>query len=88
MRRDELSQEQWELLEALLPKNGNPGGQWKDHRPILNGIFWILRTGAPWRDVPERYGPWHTVYDRFQRWQKDNKKSRHETSKTMNQRRS
>lgn len=71
MRRDELSQEQWEQLQELLPQNGNPGGQWKDHRPIVNGIFWILRTGAPWRDLPARYGPWHTVYDRFQRWQKD-----------------
>lgn len=71
MRRDELSEEQWELLQDLLPENGKRGGQWKDHRPILNGLFWILRTGAPWRDLPERYGPWHTVYDRFQRWQQE-----------------
>jgi transposase len=41
-----------------------------DHRRILNGIFWILRTGAPWRDLPERYGPWRTVASRFYRWQK------------------
>ena len=71
MRRDELSEEQWRLLQDLLPENGKRGGQWKDHRPILNGIFWVLRTGAPWRDLPERYGPWHTVYDRFQRWQQE-----------------
>jgi transposase len=69
MRRDELSQEQWDRLQDLLPKNGTRGGQWKEHRPILNGIFWVLRTGAPWRDLPERYGPWQTAYDRFQRWQ-------------------
>lgn len=70
MRRDELSEEQWEWLQDLLPRNRKRGGQWKDHRQILNGIFWILRTGAPWRDLPQRYGPWHTVYDRFRRWQK------------------
>lgn len=71
MRRDELSEEQWQLVQDLLPENGKRGGQWKDHRQILSGIFWILRTGAPWRDLPERYGPWHTVYDRFQRWQEE-----------------
>jgi transposase len=41
-----------------------------DHRRILNGILWILRTGAPWRDLPERYGPWRTVASRFYRWQR------------------
>jgi transposase len=41
-----------------------------DHRRILNGSLWILRTGAPWRDLPERYGPWRTVASRFYRWQK------------------
>ena len=40
----------------------------RSHRDVLNGIFWILRSGAPWRDLPERYGPWTTVYDRFRRW--------------------
>ncbi|MBW2646844.1 MAG: transposase [Deltaproteobacteria bacterium] len=71
MRRDQLSEEQWEQLQDLLPKNGRRGGQWKDHGRILNGIFWILRTGAPWWDLPERYGRWHTVYDRFHRRQTD-----------------
>jgi len=71
MRRDELSEAQWQLLEDLLPENGQRGGQWKDHRQIVNGISWILRTGAPWRDLPERYGQWHTVYDRFTRWQQE-----------------
>lgn len=71
MRRNELSDEQWEWMADLLPPNGQRGGQWTDHRCVLNGIFWILRTGAPWRDLPERYGPWQTVYDRFRRWQRE-----------------
>jgi transposase len=41
------------------------------HRQVLNGIFWVLRTGAPWRDMPERYGKWQTVYDRFSRWRRE-----------------
>ncbi len=44
---------------------------WRDHRQVLNGILWKLRTGAPWRDLPARYGPWRTVYARFVRWQRD-----------------
>ncbi len=71
MRRHELTDEQWALIEGLFPGNGGRGEQWKDHRTILNGMFWRLRTGAPWRDVPERYGPWKTVYDRFSRYRKD-----------------
>ena len=71
MRRKELSNEQWERLQPLLPPQkpytGRPA---VDHRRILNGILWILRTGAPWRDLPERYGPWRTVASRFYRWQK------------------
>jgi transposase len=70
MRRHELTDEQWERLAPLLPPQrpatGRPA---KDHRTILNGIHWILRTGAPWRDLPERYGNWKTVYSRFRRWQ-------------------
>jgi transposase len=70
MRRHELTDEQWDRLEPLLPPQrpatGRPA---KDHRLVLNGILWILRTGAPWRDLPERYGPWQTVYSRFRRWQ-------------------
>jgi len=72
MRRYELSDEQWELIGDLLPSNRRQRGcPWKDHRTILNAIFWLLRTGAPWRDLPERYGPWQTVYDRFRRWQRE-----------------
>ena len=70
MRRHELTDEHWERLEPWLPAQrpltGRPN---KEHRLIVNGILWILRTGAPWRDLPERYGPWQTVYSRFRRWQ-------------------
>jgi transposase len=69
--RGELSNEQWEKIEPLLPPQkpwtGRPS---HEHRTLLNGILWILRTGSPWRDLPERYGKWTTVYSRFQRWRK------------------
>jgi transposase len=68
--RHELTDEQWARLAPLLPPQkphtGRPG---KDLRTIINGIHWILRTGAPWRDLPARYGQWKTVYSRFLRWQ-------------------
>src|SRR5262249_42589349 len=66
MKRHELSDPQWELLAPFFPpRPRRRGGQWKDDRTILNGIFWRLNTGAPWRDLPERYGKWQTVYHRF-----------------------
>ncbi len=68
-RRHELTDEQWQQLEPLLPPQKPPTGRPAlDHRQVLNGIIWILRTGAPWRDLPERYGKWQTVYSRFRRW--------------------
>ena len=71
MNRGDLTNMQWERLQPLLPpqkpKTGRPA---VDHRRILHGILWILRTGAPWRDLPERYGPWRTVASRFYRWQR------------------
>lgn len=70
MRRHELSDEEWALVEPLLPRQGR-GGKWNEHRPMLNGMMWILRTGAPWRDLPERFGKWQSVYDRFRRWRRD-----------------
>jgi transposase len=70
-RRHELSDRHWELLAEVLPRNGQRGGQWRPHRELLNAMFWKLNTGASWRDLPERYGAWQTVYDRFRRWQKD-----------------
>ena len=65
MRRHELTDQQWELIAPLFPANGQRGGQWSDHRTVLNGIFWRLNTGAPWRDLPDRYGPHQTVHGRF-----------------------
>lgn len=63
-----LSDRQWRLIKDHFPVNGRRGNQWKDHRTIVNGILWILRTGAPWRDLPDQFGSWKTVYDRFRRW--------------------
>jgi transposase len=72
MRRHELTDRQWRTIAHLFPPNRKKrGGQWKDHRTVLNGMFWWLRTGAPWRDLPERFGPWQTVYDRLVRYRTD-----------------
>jgi transposase len=72
MKRHELTDEQWELVHPILPprtaKTGRPPS---DLRQMLNGILWVLRTGAPWRDMPERLGPWQTVYDHFRNWRRD-----------------
>jgi transposase len=67
-RRHELSDAQWQRIHDQFPTNGKRGGQWKDHRLLLNGILWTQATGAAWRDLPERFGPWQTVYGRFRRW--------------------
>ena len=69
-RRHELTDEQFAKLAPLLPPERPATGRPNhDHRAILNGILWRLKTGSPWRDVPERYGKWDTVYSRFRRWQ-------------------
>jgi transposase len=70
VRRYELSDEDWALIEPLLPRQGR-GGKWNDHRTVMNGMFWVLRSGSAWRDMPERYGKWQTIYDRFVRWRRD-----------------
>ena len=69
--RGELTDQAWAQLAPLLPRNQHRGGRWRDHRTVINGILWKLRTGAPWRDLLERYGPWTTCYDRFARWRRD-----------------
>ena len=66
--RHELTDEEWALLEPLLPPPRGHGRPYQDHRRILNGILFVLHTGVPWRDLPERYGPWPTVYSRLRRW--------------------
>jgi len=71
MTRTDLTDPEWERLKSKLPASkGKRGGQYKDHRPVLNGILWVLRTGAPWRDMPERYGKWKTCHDRLLRWRR------------------
>ncbi len=69
--RGEPTDAAWAAIAPLLPRNGRRGKQWADHRRVVNGILWKLRTGAPWRDVPGRYGPWQACYDRFVRWRRD-----------------
>ncbi len=72
MKRHELMDEQWALIEPLVPlSNARTGRPPRDRRILLNGIFWILHTGAPWRDLPERFGPWQTVYHHFAKWRRD-----------------
>ena len=71
VRRGELTDEAWERIAPLLPENGRRGKQWRNHRTVINGILWKLRTGAPWRDLPERYGPHQTCHDRLVRWRRD-----------------
>ena len=67
MARYDLSEAEWRLIEPLLP-NKPRGVARVDDRRVINGIFYVLRTGSPWRDLPERYGPYTTVYNRFNRW--------------------
>lgn len=73
LRRYELTDEEWNRIADLLPpeSTGKQGRPRKSNRMILNGIIWIARSGAPWRDLPERYGPWETVYSRFRKWIED-----------------
>jgi transposase len=54
-----------------LPPVQRQGRPWRAHRQVINGILWVLATGSPWRDLPERYGPWQTCYERFRRWTQD-----------------
>lgn len=72
MKRHALTDEQWDLVERLIPKSkARTGRPASDPRLMLDGTFWILATGAPWRDLPERFGPWQTVYDHFRNWRKN-----------------
>lgn len=69
MARYDLTDFEWRVIKPLLP-NKPRGVPRVDDRRVLNGIFWILRSGSPWRDLPERYGPYTTAYNRFNRWRK------------------
>ena len=69
--RKDLTDRQWRILEPLLPRGKRPGRPPKwTRRQLLNGIRWRTRVGAPWRDVPERYGHWQSIYGLFRRWQR------------------
>lgn len=68
-RRHDISDKVWELLEPHLPgRGGQWGGIAKDNRQFINAVFWILRAGAPWRDLPPDYGDWKNTHRRFSRW--------------------
>lgn len=71
MSRTDLTEKQWRQLEPYLPSNPRHGHVYVEHRHVINGILWRLRTDAPWRDIPSRYGPWQTFYDRFVRWSRN-----------------
>lgn len=72
MRRHELSDAQWELVKPYIPARlATTGRPPRDPREMLNAMMWIVRTGAPWRDLPERFGPWRTVYGHFTQWRHD-----------------
>jgi putative transposase len=70
-KRYELSDAQWERIRDLLPgKAGDPGRSAADNRLFVNGVLWVLRSGAHWHDLPERYGKWKSIHTRFSRWAK------------------
>jgi putative transposase len=67
-----ISDEAWAWLEPRLPdQTPRRGGRWRDHRQVIEAIAWKFRTGSPWREVPERLGPWQTAYERHNRWSAD-----------------
>jgi transposase len=68
MVRHRLTDAQWELIEDVFPPQSRMGRPPRDRRTIVDGILWILRTGSPWRDLPEEFGPWATVWDLFNKW--------------------
>ena len=68
----DLTDEQWKIVSTILPadpvRDDKRGRPWSEPRKVLNGVLWILRTGAPWQDLPPRYGPYQTAHRRFQNW--------------------
>ena len=69
-RRHELTDEEWALVEPLMPRPSG-GRPWSDHRRVVSGVLYWAATGVPWRDLPDRFGPWQTVHERFTRWRED-----------------
>ena len=70
MSRGDLTDAEWRIFDSLLPDRGERGPPIAEKRRTVNGILWVLRTGAPWRDMPARYGNWNSVFVRFTRWSK------------------
>ena len=70
-RRHALSDSQWDRIRDLFERPRRRGGPWKDHRLMLDGVLWVMKTSVPWRDLPERFSLCQTVYDRFSRWRGD-----------------
>ena len=69
MRRHELTDQQWEKVDALIHRGrGRPSA--RGNRNFVNAVVWIAKTGAPWRDLPERFGIWKTIFNRFSEWAK------------------
>ncbi|MFE3229000.1 IS5 family transposase [Nocardia sp. NPDC059228] len=68
VRRHELTEQQWRTIEVLLPVSGAKGRPRVDDRRVINAMLYKAKTGVAWRDLPDRYGPWQTVYSRFWRW--------------------
>lgn len=69
MIRGLMSDEEWEFFEPFVTVRGRKSGRpAQNHRLLLDGVFWIARTGAPWRDLPDFFGPWNSVYRQFRRW--------------------
>ncbi|WP_445021016.1 IS5 family transposase [Streptomyces sp. SAS_276] len=66
-----MSDAQWERIEPLLPVSNGRCGRWRDHRQVVNGLLYRIRTGVQWRDLPQRYGPWKTVHERHRLWSAD-----------------
>ncbi|EDX21364.1 transposase [Streptomyces sp. Mg1] len=71
MGRGDLSDAEWERLRPFLPVSNRRCGRWRDHRQVIDGILHRVRTGVQWRDLPERFGPWKTVYERHRLWSSD-----------------
>jgi transposase len=71
MGRGDLTDAEWERLRPFLPVSNGRCGRWRDHRQVIDGILHRVRTGVQWRDLPERFGPWKTVYERHRLWSAD-----------------
>ena len=71
LRAGEISDDLWVLIEPVLPTGGHQGRPWNSHRLTLEGIIWRYRTGSPWRDVPDHFGAWQSVWERHRRWSED-----------------